>query len=155
MLQILMNLEPRYEQCGATLFEELEEVNEVIFFARGQCDVGFEVNKLKKYVLRFFNKVVIGAYNCTFNIRSVFCYRCHSDCEGYSIRKSNWLNILNMYPEIAYVIKSNVASEYNKSIKFKVLKAKRDHLKKLSKRADFDRISVIIPNSLDQPAGQI
>jgi len=137
MLQILMNLEPRHELAGATLFEELEEINEVLFISRGQCDVGFEVNKIKKFVLRFFNKTVVGAYNCTFNIRSVFCYRCNSECEGYSIRKSHWLKIMNEYPEIAVVIKSNVVSEYNKSIRFKVIGAKKEHLKKLSRRADF------------------
>uniref|UniRef100_A0A7S3J0T5 Uncharacterized protein n=1 Tax=Strombidium inclinatum TaxID=197538 RepID=A0A7S3J0T5_9SPIT len=145
-----MNLEPRHEKAGSILFEELEEVNEVLFISRGQCDVGFEVNKIKKWVLRFFNKTMVGAYNCTFSIRSVFCYKCNSECEGYSIRKSNWLNILNEFPDIASVIKSNVVSEYNKSIKFKMFKAKRDHLKKLSKRADFHKISVIIPNQAEQ-----
>jgi zinc protease len=31
---------------------------------------------------------VIGAYNCTFSERSLFVYRCRTDCQGYYIRKN-------------------------------------------------------------------
>lgn len=87
MLDILMSLQPRQEFAGTVLFEELQEINEILFISKGICDVGFEINKLKKYVLRFTDKVVVGAYNCTFRLRAIFCYRCKTDCEGYSIRK--------------------------------------------------------------------
>lgn len=31
MMQILMNLEPRYEEQGTQLFQELDEFNDIIF----------------------------------------------------------------------------------------------------------------------------
>ena len=31
MLKVLQNLEPRFESAGAHIFEELDEVNEVVF----------------------------------------------------------------------------------------------------------------------------
>lgn len=67
MLQILTHLWPRFEHKGTVLFEELEEISEVIFLSKGLVDVGFEINKKKKYVMRYTDQVVIGAYNCCFN----------------------------------------------------------------------------------------
>lgn len=100
MLQILTHLWPRFEHKGTVLFEELEEISEVIFLSKGLVDIGYEINKKKKYVMRFTDQVVIGAYNCCFNTRASFIYRCKSDCSGYSIRKSDWKRILGEEPEI-------------------------------------------------------
>jgi len=53
MIKLLLNLNPRYEPAGSVLFEELEEVNEMIFISKGQVDVGYSLNNEVKYVLRF------------------------------------------------------------------------------------------------------
>jgi hypothetical protein len=45
MNDILVNLEPRQELAETVIFGELDEINEVIFFIRGQVDVGFEFNR--------------------------------------------------------------------------------------------------------------
>lgn len=37
---------------------------------------------------------MVGAYNVSFNKRSVFIYKCSTDCQGYFIRKENWHVIL-------------------------------------------------------------
>ena len=87
MVQILRSLEPRIEKKDKTIFEELDDINEVIFIEKGQVEIGYELNKKKKYVLRYYDKSLIGAYNCTFNIRAIFCYRAKTDCSGFSIRK--------------------------------------------------------------------
>jgi len=100
MIMVLEHLEPRFESKGSVLFEELEEISEVIFISKGLVDIGYEINKKKKYVMRFTNRVVIGAYNCCFNKRASFIYRCKSDCSGYSIRKSVWMEILDSEEEI-------------------------------------------------------
>lgn len=38
---------------GSIIFEELDEINEVIFVQNGIIDVGFAINKLKKFAVRF------------------------------------------------------------------------------------------------------
>lgn len=45
MLQLLQYLEPRHEDAGTILFQELDEINEVIFIETGECDIGYEINK--------------------------------------------------------------------------------------------------------------
>jgi hypothetical protein len=36
---------------GSVLFEELDEVNEIIFVQNGTIDVGFDINKIRRFVL--------------------------------------------------------------------------------------------------------
>ena len=107
MMEILTNLEPRMEKKGHILFEELEEVCEVIFVSNGWVDIGYEINKQKKYIIRDKDSIMVGAYNCCHNMRTMFIYKCQTDCSGYSIRKSNWNSIMDNFPEIAGVIIKN------------------------------------------------
>ena len=95
MIEVLQNLEPRHEHRGTMIFEELDDIREIIFIAKGQIDIGFEVNKQKRFAIRYTDRTLIGAYNCTFNIRAIFCYRATSDCEGFSIRKARWAKIIS------------------------------------------------------------
>ena len=74
MISLLQGLEPRFEEKGSLLFDELQEISEIVFIIRGKVDVGYELNKNKRFVVRFQDQCVIGAYNCTFNVRSMFIY---------------------------------------------------------------------------------
>lgn len=136
MISILCNLEPRREKRGAILFEELEEIAEIFFVSQGTIDIGYEINRQRKFVLRQTDKLVIGAYNCCFNTRSLFIFKCKSESSGYFIRKQNWINILNESPEIEDYIKMNIEKDYVNNIEMKVLGVKRMHIKKLAQRKD-------------------
>ena len=52
MEALLSHLEPRHEEMDVILHNELDEVNEAIFFEKGMVDVGFEINRKANYVLR-------------------------------------------------------------------------------------------------------
>ena len=136
MMEFLQNLEPRLEKAGSILFEELEEINEIFFVSEGQIEIGFELNKQRKFVIRYTNKTVIGGYNCTLDKRSIFVYKCRTDCEGYTIRKEQWQAILEQFEKIRLTIERNVETDYIQNIMTKVLNAKKATIKKLQKRAD-------------------
>ena len=51
MSNVLTKLEPRIEYKDTILFEELDEVNEVLFISKGIVDVGFKVNNFPKFVI--------------------------------------------------------------------------------------------------------
>lgn len=148
MMQLLKNLEPRSEESYTMLFEELDEITEVIFIERGECDVGYEINKKKKFVIRYSTATVIGGFNCTFNKRAIFCYRTKTRCEGYSIRKQNWKDLIDedAYPNIAVTLKKNVEKDYLKNIKEKVLACKKKHIAKYHNRKDYQQMLTIIPH---------
>lgn len=50
-MEILQNLEPFREHAQTILFDELAEVNWVIYFDEGTFDVGFEFNGEKRFPL--------------------------------------------------------------------------------------------------------
>jgi len=86
MMRILTNLAPRHCNAGHILFEENDEVNEIIFVSKGEVDVGYTINGQTTYALRFINKIMVAAYNATYNFRTVATYKCHTDIYGYSIK---------------------------------------------------------------------
>jgi hypothetical protein len=100
-------------------------------------DVGYEINKDRKFCIRHSHHVVIGAYNVTFNKRAVFVYRCKQDCSGYFIRRENWKDCLEIDPYIEETIKSNVKFQYQEHIMKKVLSVKEQFMLKTAKRRDF------------------
>lgn len=67
-------LEPRREPKGTLLFNTLEEVNEIFFIEKGCVNIGFEVNRGFKFIVRLPAGGVVGGYNCTFNAKTLFVY---------------------------------------------------------------------------------
>lgn len=130
MMQLLTSLEPRHEEKGVELIKELDEFTEVFFFNRGSYDIGFDINHQTYFVLRYKNNNVIGAYGLTFNVRALFLYKTVSTCEGFSIRKSNWFDILNSNAKIMQVIKRSVKKDYEVQVKTKLIAAKNDIIKR-------------------------
>ena len=147
MIEILQNLEPRFESKDTVLFLELDEIHEVIFVEQGKVDVGFELNRRRKFAIRFTDKVMIGSYNCTFNKKTLFVYRCFTDICGYIIRKAKWLEIIDGYPEISGKFKENIERDYLHQIKNKVLIEKEKEIAKL-KISHGQILGVVGPASL-------
>ena len=103
------------------------------------------MNKQRKYVLRYEDKTMIGAYNCTFNMRIIFCYKAKTLCEGYSIRKGKWIKLLNQNQEIGDLIKKNVEFDYITYIKSKIMGVKEKHMRQLEERSDYQNVLTIMP----------
>lgn len=94
MESLLNCLEPRREERNVIIYDELDEVNEVIFFEEGVVDVGFDLNRKKSYVLRIDSDILIGGYNVTFDKRIAFVYKTSQACSGFSIRRTNWKTVV-------------------------------------------------------------
>ena len=75
MIDMLSSLEPRREAANVVIYDELDEVNEVIFINQGTYEIGFEMNRIQNFVLRYKDSNVIGAYGVTFNQRTLFVYK--------------------------------------------------------------------------------
>ena len=101
MIDMLQSLEPRREDKDAILLHELDEVAEVIFIMNGIYEIGFEINRHQHMVLRYKDSNVIGAYGVTFNKRSIFIYKTYTECKGFFIRKTKWLELMDNHREIS------------------------------------------------------
>lgn len=98
---MLSSLEPRREAANVVIYNELDEVNEVIFINQGTYEIGFEMNRIQTFVLRFKDSNVIGAYGVTFNKRTLFVYKTVTACQGFFIRRNAWRNLIKEHVEIS------------------------------------------------------
>lgn len=105
-MDILFNLEPRLENAKTILYDELEEMNEVIFIDNGMYEIGYDFNGEKKFPIRYKNTNVIGAYGLTFNKRSQFIYRTVTNCSGWFIRRRPWREIMGKHEQVTDEFKS-------------------------------------------------
>ena len=131
MTEILLGLEPRYIPAEAVIFGTNVETHEMFFINSGSVDIGFELNNRTKYCLRLSRGGVVGAFNCTYDRKTIFIYKCKTEFKGLTIRKIKWLSILKNddYHPISNVVRQNVSREYFIKIKNKVLLEQSRYIK--------------------------
>lgn len=63
---------------------------------------------------------ILGAYNCMCEKQNRFLYKCHSQIEGYMLRKRAWVELTQDFEEIADILKENMRDHFLDNIKSKV-----------------------------------
>lgn len=84
--------------------------------------------------MRLNKGTVVGAYNCCYEKRNLFIYKCKTSVHGYILRKQSWCDLIEDFNEIADILKKNVQHEYSK-IKWKIQAERKNYIAKLSLRA--------------------
>ena len=74
MIDFFQALSPVKILKGEMILVELEDVNEVLFIENGYYDIGFEINKKSKYVIRRSRSVIVH-FAVSFDKRSYFNMR--------------------------------------------------------------------------------
>jgi hypothetical protein len=75
IMQFLRILEPISYKPGQIIYNELDNIDIIIFFNDGNIDVGYEINREIKYKLRFSGVIQIGGFECTHNRRCQVIYK--------------------------------------------------------------------------------
>ena len=121
-------------------------MNEIIFVSRGEVDVGYTLNKQITYALRFVDKIMVAAYNATYNFRTIATYKCHTDIFGYTIKQHIWKDILDgkepgelstVEKEITGYIKEEIRMYYYSEIFRKIEHARNKGFRNIRERADY------------------
>lgn len=144
MVDVLSSLEPRVEEQNTILFDELEEISEVLFIHDGTYEIGFEINYQTKFVLRYKNSNTIGAYGITFDQRSEFIYKTSTRCKGYFIRKKAWKDILKNNEQCTDEIKGQILKNHEIGVRKKMYLAKIRETRKFKSRADIDAMKYLL-----------
>ena len=143
---MLSYLEPRFEPAGTEIFQTLTEVRSIFFIVKGSVDVGFEVNRKPKYVVRLRKGGTFGIYNVTYEKKTMFNYRVKHEFHGFTIRKMNW-KILMLNPNFADItayVKKQVRNSFEMEIKFKVMAIYKKYIYKLKERNDREEILTVL-----------
>lgn len=83
---------------------------------------------------------MIGDHGCTFNHKSSFIYRSHTQCEGFFVRKRNWHLLMEEPNEITNQKKQMIIRDYFYRVQIKVLSMKRRMIDQLEARSDIHQI---------------
>ena len=119
------------------MINELDEIGEITFVHKGKVGVGFEINRMKKVVVTFIDKCVIGGFYASFNQRSNYIYCAVSDIEGYFIRRSTWLDILEEYSNIGIPMKKKILIDYFFKLRFRLQLKKDLEIRNFMDRYDY------------------
>ena len=109
MTDLMQKMEPTFVTPNSVIYNELDEITEVIFYYDGKFDLGYDINGKSFYVLRYENSSTgdksrgeaIGEFGCTFNHTSRFIYKSSSFCEGFFVRKRYWTEVLKEHSFVA------------------------------------------------------
>ena len=101
MMTVMQKLEPRHFAKEDTIYDDMEEVEEIIFVVSGSYLVGYTVNSTEYFALKMGPKTIIGDHSVMFNKRSEFLYRAHFNMDCQAIRKCNYQEISGSYNSLA------------------------------------------------------
>jgi CRP-like cAMP-binding protein len=99
MLSLVENLIPLNVDSNQIILSELDEVMDVFFVCNGFYDIGYEMNKKLRFIMRQTKSTVIGGFEVLYDRRSHYIYRAHTNVSGYFIRKKPFKDMSNEYPE--------------------------------------------------------
>lgn len=142
MIRLLNFLEPRKTKGHTIIIDELQEVIEAFFVSKGTVLVGYDINKMKRYCMRFQEKCLIGAYEMTYGQRAQFIYTALTSVSGYTIRKQNWKKLLDQEEgEIVKKFKQNIIFSHMR-INAKVHLKRKQAMQKIVQRSDYNMLQV-------------
>jgi hypothetical protein len=132
------------------LHDELDEVNEAIFFEKGMVDVGFAINRKQNFVIRLSEDIQIGSYNITFDKRSKYIFKTSQVCIGFSIRRINWKIVMmdEDFDIITTPLKKKIMIEYEEVTAQRVTKEKATLMAKWAQRNDYDAMLRVVDNEV-------
>ena len=105
-------MEPIHYHGNTFIHYELDDVNEVNFIEKGEYCLGYEINKKVHLKLKFSGHSCFGAFECSYNKRSVIIYKTFNTCEGYIIRKSKWKALESCNEELFSIMRRRTLFHY-------------------------------------------
>lgn len=96
---------------------------------KGTFIVGYEINKKRKYKLKFKGGTHFGLYNCIFNKKSMFMYKCIEFIEGYSLRLQGWQTVEAKFFDLMNDFKQKLIIDYDHRIRKPMMLYKSKDLK--------------------------
>jgi hypothetical protein len=94
-------------------------------------------------VLRQPSSTLIGGFECSYDRKCHYYYRCYQKLEGYFVRKNTWKNFEQTFPLFMTEIRRNILTKLHSFLKPEMDKAKERHINKIQKRSDYQQIIMI------------
>ena len=92
-------MSPVHFEQGEVLFEELDDVQYVIFITSGSVGIGYEMNKKQRYPVKMRAPAIVGGVECSYHMRSHYLYKAFSLLDGYFLTKLIWKKLFELHKE--------------------------------------------------------
>lgn len=108
---------------------------EVLFFSSGLIGIGYTLNHQHQFPFLINNKKrfqELGAHQCKNHLKATYVHKAFKNCEGFFIRKKNWLKINEDHAAITESFQEELKKRFNKYIGNPLKRLKKFQLKKMS-----------------------
>lgn len=143
MTGILTHLEVRKFRAGQLVAQELDECLEVYFVIEGKYNVGYEVNKIRRYRRQFGPSTIIGGFQMCFKKRHLFTMVAQTDMKCYAIRKENWFKIMNDFPDLYRIVRQKHFNFFFNHIYRPIIKQKQQDIEQFGERNDYFQVMAL------------
>ena len=113
MIQLFKSLNPLQITRDTKILSELSDVSQAIYVMKGKYRVGYEVNKNETLKMQLTLGSIIGAFECSYDRRSIYIYRAHTDIEGYFITKRCWKQLAMDHPNLFKHIRRKALTQFS------------------------------------------
>ena len=106
--------------------------------------MGFKINEVEHYALKYKDKNIIGAFGVTFHNRSQFIYKATTYCTGLFIRKERWQQLLlEQDHHVCDLLKQNIMISYMFHFRTKMVSRKKKVIEQFKSRNDYTNMGMV------------
>ena len=78
---------------------------------------GYEINKIVKMKIQLPPGTSFGGLNCCYLKRCMFIYKCKQQLTGFALRRANWFELTDNFPEMTRSVKKELIKQYDNEIR--------------------------------------
>ena len=117
---------------------------------KGKYRVGYEVNRKETLKIQFTKGSKIGAFECSYDKRSIYVYRAVTDVEGFFMFKKNWKKLEADHPLFFRFIRRQALKQFVEVIRSNLEKCKEKVVVHYDKRSDYEQVLVLRDYNADE-----
>jgi hypothetical protein len=143
MISFMNQIESTFYSPDETIANELDECLEVLFVEKGRYQIGYEINKQQFMCRQYGMSTIIGGFQVVYNIRFSFIYRAFTAMKCLSLRKQNFLKVLNNFPEIKFQLKQKLFKHFSQEVFQPIMKKKNYSVLNFNYRDDYKQVLIL------------
>ena len=124
MINLLNYLEFRQYPTNFILANELDECVEILFIENGSYNIGYEINKKIYFRKQRGSLSIIGGFQICNKWRFEFIYQTCTIVKAQSIRKENFMKLINKWSFFRTAINMKFYKDYHDKVYLPMIKRK-------------------------------
>eukprot|EP00347_Sterkiella_histriomuscorum_P000318 403376339 len=134
MMSIMHTLQPRKFFKHDIIYDENEEVLEIVFVCSGEYAIGYMIDGREHLAIKLGHRTAIGDYQIINKQRSEFRYRALSTIDSYVLKNFQIQKIYDKHYDLCSKLNNNIFKQYLTLIRDPVIENKISQYEKIQQR---------------------